>query len=157
TLGDDDPSNDQLRYVWVFSYCPPSVAQRILAAIPFFYHGLSSRTPAEYRAPPVIFDFSRDPNPVWQRILWYAIQSGVVDPRGWIFQAGSRTYLRNERDYRQAHLRNALSILSAYRDAGGDIPDALNGPAVEQVYGRIVESGIAAAFMSDRHFADAYR
>ncbi len=158
TLGDDDPANDRLRYVWVFSYCPPSVSQRILASIPFFYHGFSSRTPDRSSPPPVIFDFSRNPDPLWRKIGWYAMQAMVLDPHGWLFQAGSRTYTRNEREYRNAHLENGLSILEMYRESADadEVPDVIDGAAFAQVYGRIVESGLAGAFLNERHMADAY-
>jgi hypothetical protein len=156
TLGDDDPVNDRLRYVWVFSYCPPSASQRVLASIPFFYHGFASRRPSTTDAPPVIFDFSKDPDPLWQKIAWYAMQAALLDPHGWLFQAGSRTYARNEREYRQAHLKNGLSILEMYRRSDADVPPILDEPRFEQVYGRIVESGLAGAFLNERHLADAF-
>ena len=38
TLNDDDPSNDRIRQVWVFTYCHPSVWQRMAGGVPFFYH-----------------------------------------------------------------------------------------------------------------------
>src|SRR5271169_927812 len=37
TLGDDNPENDRLRYVWVLTSASPTVLQRVAASIPFFY------------------------------------------------------------------------------------------------------------------------
>ncbi len=156
TLGDDDPDNDRLRYVWVFSYCPPSTTQRIMASIPFFYHGFSSRHPSPGSPPPVIFDFSKNPHPLWRKIAWYTMQAAVLDPHGWLFQAGTRTYLRNESEYRRAHLQNGMSILSMYREGSDDVPDVLNGNDFELAYGQIVEAGLAGAFLNERHLSDAY-
>ena len=37
TLGDNDPDNDRLRYVWVLTSARPTVLQHAAAFIPFFY------------------------------------------------------------------------------------------------------------------------
>src|SRR5579872_1133441 len=37
TLGDQDPENDRLRYVWVLTSADPSLLQRAFGALPFFY------------------------------------------------------------------------------------------------------------------------
>lgn len=156
TLGDADPSNDRLRYVWVFAYSPPSLRQRLLSAVPFFYRGASTREAKPATAPPVIYDFSRNPDSLWRTVLWYAAQAAVFDPRGWLFSAGSRTYERNERERRETHLRNGLSVLSAYRGVDADAPELLNDDTFAQVYERIVGGGLAGVFLTDRHVADAY-
>src|SRR5579875_1915627 len=37
TLGDENPENDRVTYVWLLSYSRPNLGQRFLAAVPFFY------------------------------------------------------------------------------------------------------------------------
>ena len=37
TLGDNNPENNRLRYVWPLTYTRPTTKQRLAAAIPFFY------------------------------------------------------------------------------------------------------------------------
>src|SRR5438045_11984 len=37
TLGDTNPDNDRLRYVWVLTSARPSLLQRAAASLPFFY------------------------------------------------------------------------------------------------------------------------
>src|SRR5689334_14538619 len=37
TLGDNNPENDRLRYVWPLTYTRPTMKQRLAGAIPFFY------------------------------------------------------------------------------------------------------------------------
>src|SRR5438270_13007418 len=58
TLGDDDPSNDRLRYIWVLTSARPSVWQHMAAALPFFYFrpdlGPNSRKSADSRPAPVL-------------------------------------------------------------------------------------------------------
>src|SRR5215471_18186786 len=43
TLGDDNPENDRLRYVWMLTYTQPSMAKRIAAAIPFLYRSVGNK------------------------------------------------------------------------------------------------------------------
>ena len=37
TLGDGNPENDRLRYLWAMTYTRPSLKQRVLGAVPFLY------------------------------------------------------------------------------------------------------------------------
>ena len=37
TLGDNDPDNDRLRYIWVLTSARPTVLQHAAAFVPFFY------------------------------------------------------------------------------------------------------------------------
>src|SRR6185437_10162935 len=42
TLGDADAENDRLTSVWLLTYSRPSIPQRLLSAIPFFYWRIGS-------------------------------------------------------------------------------------------------------------------
>ena len=44
TLGDTDPRNDRVMYVWLLSYKRPNIGQRILSAVPFFYWRVGERS-----------------------------------------------------------------------------------------------------------------
>lgn len=37
TLGDSDPANNRLRYLWMLTYTRPSLIQRLAAGVPFLY------------------------------------------------------------------------------------------------------------------------
>ena len=39
TLGDSNPENDKLRYLWPLTYTRPGLGQRIAGAIPFLHTG----------------------------------------------------------------------------------------------------------------------
>src|SRR5262245_18406741 len=57
TRGDDDPSNDRIRYIWVLTYARPSIPDRIKASVPFLYR--KSGTPAKTDKPPKpVLDYS---------------------------------------------------------------------------------------------------
>src|SRR5690242_14791740 len=40
SLPGGDPQTDRLRYVWLLTYAPPHLSQRLLSAVPFFYWSL---------------------------------------------------------------------------------------------------------------------
>ena len=46
TLGDENPDNDRLRYVWMLTYTKPSFGQRLASAIPFLYTRVGNKTKA---------------------------------------------------------------------------------------------------------------
>lgn len=155
TLGDEDPANDQLRYVWVFTYCPPSLKQRVLACIPFYYARTSARIPKAGATPPIVHDFSRYRSSAWKSVAFYGAQLAVLDPAGLLVRAGTRTYLRNESDYRGAHLENALSVIQAFRKN----PDAreFRGPGVDAALGQLVKRGKVGAFLGKDQLTAAAR
>lgn len=155
TLGDDDPANDQLRYVWVFTYCPPSLKQKVLACIPFNYVRASTRVAKEGSVPPVIHDFSKYRRSAWRSLAFYGAQLAFIDPAGLLFRAGSRTYLRNEDAYRGAHLENALSVIESVRSQ----PDAteFHERSTDASLGQFVMRGKVGAFLNAEHLGDAAR
>lgn len=155
TLGDDDTANDQLRYVWVFTYCPPSLRQKVLASIPFYYARASTRIPEAGKTPPVVHDFSRYRRSAWKNLAFYGAQLALIDPAGLLFRAGTRTYLRNEDAYRGAHLENALSVIEAFRQYAGETE--FRNPTTEASLGQLVMRGKVGAFLNEAHLSTAAR
>src|SRR5256714_11680780 len=54
TLGDNDPENNRLRYVWPLTYTRPTVKQRLAAAIPFFYARIGNKEKLSKTPPPAM-------------------------------------------------------------------------------------------------------
>jgi len=54
TLGDNDPTNDRLRSVWILTSANPSLLQRAAGAIPFFYWRPNLRKSAGKTPGPVL-------------------------------------------------------------------------------------------------------
>src|SRR5437764_182103 len=52
TLGDNNPENNRLRYVWPLTYTRPTVKQRFAAAIPFFYTAAANKEKLTKTPPP---------------------------------------------------------------------------------------------------------
>ena len=113
TLGDTDPENDRLRYVWALTYTRPSAFQRVASAVPFLYTRVGSKGEADDTPPPVI-DLSATERDVWNRFAWIGFQTLLFNPYGVIAKSAASTYDRNQRAYRQSHVVRALSILSLY-------------------------------------------
>jgi len=117
TLGDTDKTNDLFRQLWVYAYTRPSARQRTAALIPFFYRRFGhqpGRKAAE--VPPAIIDLSQPERETWKRFFVSGVTQVVLDQPLARFSAGA--YRRSSRDYRQAHVMRALSILSLYESQG---------------------------------------
>ncbi len=122
TLGDPDPENDRLRYVWPLTYTRPSFKQRMLGAVPFFYARAANKHTVSNNSPPAVMDLSTPSSDVWNKIFWIALQNVLLDTYGIPIKASTRSYSRNIGDYRKSHIIRALSVLSIYQ--------ALNGRSV---------------------------
>lgn len=122
TLGDADPENDRLRYLWMLTYTKPTFTQRIAAAIPFFYNRAGNKSRAVGNNPPPIIDLASTEREVWNKIFWAALQNILLDAYGFPLKASTRAYRRNVTDYRKAHIVRALAVLSLYEAAEGSTP-----------------------------------
>ncbi|MFN2455147.1 MAG: hypothetical protein ABR577_13090 [Pyrinomonadaceae bacterium] len=121
TLGDDDPENDKLRYVWMLTYTKPTVPQKLSAAIPFLYTRLvkekreGTKTPVSgHVVPPPVIDLAAPDHQVWGNFFWTALENIFIDPVSIPVKASARAYRRNIDDYRKAHITRARAILSLY-------------------------------------------
>jgi hypothetical protein len=123
TLGDSDPENDRLRYVWMLTYTRPSFTQRIAAAVPFLYNRAGNKKRAVSKdSPPPIIDLAGTEREVWNRIFWTALQNVLLDAYGLPLKSATRAYRRNMDDHRKAHIVRALAVLSLYEAAEGETP-----------------------------------
>jgi hypothetical protein len=120
TLGDDNPENDRLRFVWMLTYTRPSLKQRIASGVPFLYARVGDKKKASTKGmPPPVLDLSDPEREVWQRFMWLALQNIVVNPYGVVAKSSTGTLRRNSGRYRQAHILRALAILSLYEAETG--------------------------------------
>lgn len=121
TLGDTDPENDRLRYVWMLTYARPTFLQRVASGVPFLYSRAGNRKSAKGVPPPII-DLAKTDREVWNRFFWAALQNIFLDSYGFPLKAASRSYRRNLDDYRKSHVTRALAILSLYEAETGAKP-----------------------------------
>jgi len=128
TLGDDNPENDRLRYVWMLTYTRPTMMKRIASAIPFLYQRVGNKKRVSGSPPAPILDLANARRETWNRFFWLGLQNAFFDSYGLPLKASSRTYRQNISDYRSAHVTQALSILGNYqnlRQRGRDETDYL--------------------------------
>jgi hypothetical protein len=118
TLGDDNPENNRLRYVWPLTYTRPSTKQRLAAAIPFFYARVGNKEKLT-KTPPPALDLASPESEVWDKIFWTALQNILLDPYGTPIKASTSSYRRNTSDYRRSHIIRALSVLALYQAVKG--------------------------------------
>ena len=119
TLGDHNPENNRLRYVWPLTYTRPTTKQRLAAAIPFFYTRVGNKEKLT-KTPPPALDLASPESEVWDKIFWTALQGILLDPYGTPIKASTSSYRRNSSDYRRSHIIRALSVLALYQAVKGE-------------------------------------
>lgn len=137
TLGDDNPENDRLRYLWMLTYASPSFSQRAAAFVPFFYNRAGNKKRAAGQTPPPIIDLSATGKEVWEKVFWTALQSILLDSYGLPLKLATRNYRRNLSDYRKTHIARALAILSLYEAETGGSP-LFNASEMHDIQARLM-------------------
>jgi hypothetical protein len=135
TLSDDNSANDRLRQVWIFTYSAPSIAQRIAAGIPFFYHrsGLDSGSAAHTPRP--VVDMAQPARGAWRHAAYAAVQAEVFDPFGAISRLTTRSYGINLGEYRKTHINEIVNLMHGHAD---DITTALTPAEFEDLSTRLL-------------------
>src|SRR5258708_3367799 len=99
TLGDNDPENDRLRYVWMLTYTEPTLLKRFAAAVPFLYGHIGNQTRASSRPPAPLIDLANAARQPWKTIFRLGVQDIVLDNFGIPLRPPTRSYPRNPSDY----------------------------------------------------------
>lgn len=134
TLGDDEPENDKLRYLWDFSYARPSWRQRFASAIPFFYFHPGSQTQGSRNSLSPLIDLSPNRNKLYLNWAQQIIGSATLKSQGLLFGPSLRTHERNTQDHRQAHIARAYEVFSMLgkqtRTESGTLSNSLPPPPI---------------------------
>jgi len=112
TLGDHDPENDRITDVWLLTYSRPRAAQRLLAAIPFFYWRVGDGSAKAGSDLTPLLDLNAPQHPVLAEIRRDLLQWVLFDPLTMAVRASSRAYRSNEYDHERLHLEEAIDYLS---------------------------------------------
>jgi len=112
TLGSDDPAVHRLRYLWVHTYTQPTRKQHLAAGVPFLYNRFGNKQRAESQVSPPLLDLSLDNSSVGKRLSRNLLKNLFFDSRAALVKSSAFTYMRNQREFRKAHLIRALTILS---------------------------------------------
>jgi hypothetical protein len=120
TLGDEAISNHRVTAVWLLTYSPPTLGQRVQAAIPFFYWTLSDGSAKVQRKDTgPLLDLSAPEHPAVTNVERQLLQWTALDTVGTPVRAASRAYRTNEVDHERVHLEEANSYL-LHAPAGDD-------------------------------------
>jgi len=113
TLGDGDRLNDRILYVWLLRYTRPTVKQRVLSGIPFFYWkvGDSTRHSAESGDVPPLLDLTAPQHLVFENLAKNIFQWAALDPMTMSIRASSRAYRANSFDNERWHIEEAVTYL----------------------------------------------
>src|SRR5690348_5852936 len=108
----DDPATSRIRYVWLLTYTPPTLTQRFLSAIPFFYWAIKPRTDEKSTKPPKpLADVSEPTHRVVSTIGRSLLQWTALDPMTTPVRASSRAFRTNGLDHERLHVEEAISYL----------------------------------------------
>jgi hypothetical protein len=139
TLGDTDPENDRLRYVWILTDTRPTPLQRAASALSFFYFRAGSRQHSDLVPKPVL-DLASPARNVWVNLLGAGVQTMRLDALGAPIRASTRSYRGNSSDYRKLQVFRALGAMdNLARETGGE--SVLSDEDIQKVYSRLRLSG----------------
>jgi hypothetical protein len=166
TLGDTNPSNERLRYVWILSSASPTLLQRAASALPFYYwHANAGKNPD--RRPIPVLDLGQPSRTVWTSLAGSLAQVAAFDPEGAVVRASTRSFRSNYSDHRRLLLLEGLAVLSKLDDQ----PEAgrlLSDPELMEIEARLTlaahplgglvsEQRLPAAYMKQRTRDDEAR
>jgi hypothetical protein len=110
TVGDSNPENDRVTYVWLLSYARLNVGQRLLSAVPFFYWRVGDGSRSGQDTAPLM-DLTAPVHPVLSELSRDLVQWTTLDPLTLPVRASSRAYRTNSLDYERLHLEEAIGYL----------------------------------------------
>lgn len=139
TLGDKDPGNDRLRYIWVLTSARPTVLQHVAAFVPFFYWrpDLGKNMDAK---PGAILDLGDTSKVVWNALGQSLVQAAAIDSNGALLRASTRRYRANLADQRQVNLMEGLAIVSQLEKMPEDQAQ-FSEPELLEMQARLVLAG----------------
>jgi hypothetical protein len=139
SLGDNDPDNDRLRYIWVLTSARPTVLQHAAAFVPFFYWRPDLGKNMD-RKPAAILDLGDTSKVVWNALAQSLVQAAAIDSNGALIRASTRRYRANLADQRQVNLMEGLTVISQLEE----MPEAkalLSEPELLEIQARLALAG----------------
>jgi hypothetical protein len=153
TLGDADPSNDRLRYVWTLTGVSPSLLQRATAAVPFFYFRNHLGKSAD-QTPKAVLDLGDTSSVVWSSLAQQLTQVLAVDRNGALIRASTRRYRTNVNDRRRVQLMESLAVVAQLEGTQDQLSEAelLEIQARLNLAGQSLGGLVTARKLSDAYF-----
>lgn len=156
TLGDNNPENDRLRYVWVLTSARPSLLQRAAASLPFFYWRPDLGKNAD-QTPAAVIDLGATSRPVWNALAGALAQAMMLDSNGALLRSSTRSYRNNIADHRRLHLLEGLTVLSQLEDLP-EVKALLSEPELLEIQARLTLAGQSlGGLVNSSKLPEAYR
>ena len=151
TLGDEIPENDRLRYVWMLSYTRPSLGQKIVSGIPFFYQKVSNKGKVGDKPPPPVMDLNPSDKNMWNKIFWVVFKNLVLSQFDTLVNTSTLQYRGNKINYKSAAMMRALAVLTLYESLEGE--KILNDTELQDIQARVFLSDkFTGSFIESRGF-----
>jgi len=153
TLGDENDGNDRVIYVWLLGYSRPTIGQRLLSAIPFFYwHIGQGSSPTGKRDIKPFFNLTAPRHRVLTRVGSDILQYTTLDPMMMPIRATSRAYRTNELNHERLHLEEAISYLR--QAPASNSPTELSTAEVNTIIARLeLRKKLLGGLVSERRAA----
>jgi hypothetical protein len=139
TLGDQDPDNDRLRYIWILTSAKPNILRHAAAALPFFYWQPNLGKGADSRPSPVI-DMGNTRRNVWADVAERIVQVSALDSFGSVLRTSSRRYRENIGDERRVRLIEGMAVLSELENVP-EVKTLLSDPELLEIEARLTLAG----------------
>ena len=115
TLGDNNPENDEIRYIWVLTYTNATFGQKATAFVPFLYMRTTNKKAAGTGPPPPVFDMRPADRGPWKAIFRTIFKKLILNQLGVAARSSILQYQQNTADYRRAAIARALAVLALYQ------------------------------------------
>ncbi len=135
SLGDNDPSNDRLRSVWILTSTRPTPWQRAASALSFGYFRAGSRQHAK-RVPSPALDLASPARSVYSNLFSDGLQVLEFDPLGAAIRSTTRTYRGNSSDYSKLQVFEALATLDNLERDPANV-SVLPDSQLREIYSRL--------------------
>jgi hypothetical protein len=135
TLGDNDPKNDRLLTIWLFTDPRPSNGRRVLSAVPFYYRRDDDANAPDKAHLTKLSDLTQPESHVSSSVGHSLVQWLVLDGISTPVRASTRTYRTNEVAARRLYLQEAITFLHRAKESGVACP--LSAAEMDNLLGRL--------------------
>jgi len=160
TMGDSDPANDRLRYVWILTDRRAPWYKHALAALPFLYTRMPSHLPSATRKPNPVLDLSKPGDRSVASLAKTLLQTQAFDPMGAVVRTSTRSYHLNEEYRRQTRVTEAMTALSDLDQSRNASTSLIDARDLQQLRARLLlstktlggwvqESGLPRVYATD--------
>ena len=137
TLGDKNPENDQLRYVWMLTYTRPSLRQKLDAFVPFLYTRTVNKKSPGTDPPPPVLDLKPPERGPWNAIYRAVFRKVLLSEFGIGVKSSILQYRQNQADYRRTAIARALTVLSLYQSQSSQVERLVSESELKDLQSRL--------------------